>query len=181
MPRHEESLHFHSFLDDSGGGTRLGCLDALLSAIGPDGAWALAGRRLAGFTNDEQTQAGFAENAPWLLEDRMREAGAEMESGPAWQPFAVVDNNVVTGQNPASSGEVAQRTVEALAARARWIHVVPFEGAWTFKHERGKPEGRFRTQREAIEAAKEHDRTHGDWELVIHGRTGRIRDAVAIH
>ena len=181
MPRHEESLHFHSFLDDSGGGTRLGCLDALLSAIGPDGAWALAGRRLAGFTNDEQTQAGFAENAPWLLEDRMREAGAEMESGPAWQPFAVVDNNVVTGQNPASSGEVAQRTVEALAARARWIHVVPFEGAWTFKHERGKPEGRFRTQRQAIEAAKEHGRTHGDWELVIHGRTGRIRDAVAIH
>ena len=154
---------------------------ALLSAIEPDGAWALAGRRLAGFTNDEETQAGLAENAPWLLEDRMREAGGEMESGPAWQPFAVVDNNVVTGQNPASSGEVAQRTVEALAARARWIHVVPFEGAWTFKHERGKPEGKFRTQRQAIEAAKEHGRRHGDWELGIHGRTGRIRDAVAIH
>jgi putative intracellular protease/amidase len=154
---------------------------ALLSALEPDGAWALAGRRLAGFTNDEETQAGLAENAPWLLEDRMREAGGEMESGPAWQPFAVVDKNVVTGQNPASSGEVAQRTVEALAARARWIHVVPFEGAWTFKHEHGKPEGRFRTQTQAIEAAKEHGRTHGDWELVIHGRTGRIRDAVAIH
>jgi hypothetical protein len=41
--------------------------------------------------------------------------------------------------------------------------------------------GRFRTQRQAIEAAKEHARSDGDWELVIHGRSGRIRDAVAIH
>lgn len=56
-------------------------------------------------------------------------------------------------------------------ARARWIHVVPYEGAWTFKHERGEPEGRFRTQKEAIEAAKEHARAHGDWELVIQGAT----------
>jgi putative intracellular protease/amidase len=154
---------------------------ALLSATRPDGSWAFAGRTLAGFTNEEETQAGLADNAPWLLEDRMREAGGEMESGPAWQPFAVVDDNVVTGQNPASSTEVAQKTVEALDARAHWIHVVPYEGAWTFKHEHGEPEGRFRTQREAIEAAKEHGRAHGDWELVIHGRSGRIRDAVGIH
>jgi len=154
---------------------------ALLSATRPDGTWALAGRKLAGFTNDEETQAGLADNAPWLLEDRMREAGGEMQSGPPWQPFSVVDSNVVTGQNPASSSQVALQTVEALDARAHWIHVVPYDGAWTFKHEHGEPEGRFRTQRQAIEAAKEHARAHGDWELVIHGRNGRIRDAVAVH
>ena len=154
---------------------------ALLSARRPDGTWAFAGRRLAGFTNDEETQAGLADKAPWLLEDRMREAGGDMESGPAWQPFSVVDDNVVTGQNPASSSDVAHKTVEALDARAHWVHVVPYDGAWTFKHEHGEPAGRFRTQKEAIEAAKEHGRAHGDWELVIHGRSGRIRDAVGIH
>jgi putative intracellular protease/amidase len=154
---------------------------ALLSATRPDGTWAFAGRRLAAFTNDEETQAGLASTAPWLLESRIREAGGEMDTGPAWQPFSVVDDNVVTGQNPASSSEVAQKTVEALDARAHWLHVVPYEGEWTFKHERGEPEGRFRTQKQAIEAAKEHARAHGDWELVIHGRSGRIRDAVAIH
>jgi putative intracellular protease/amidase len=153
----------------------------LLSAMRPDGTWALAGRRLAGFTNDEESQGGLAEMAPWLLEDRMREAGGELESGPAWQPFSVVDDNVVTGQNPASSSEVAQKTVQALDTRAHWLHVVPHEGGWTFKHEHGEPEGMFRTQKQAIEAAKEHARAHGDWELVIHGRSGRIRDAVAIH
>jgi putative intracellular protease/amidase len=154
---------------------------ALLSAMRPDGTWAFAGRKLAGFTNDEETQAGLADKAPWLLEDRMREAGGELEGGPAWQPFSVVDDNVVTGQNPASSGEVAEKAVEALNARAHWIHVVPYDGAWTFKHEHGEPEGTFRTQKHAIEAAREHGRAHGDWELVIHGRNGRIRDAVAIH
>jgi putative intracellular protease/amidase len=154
---------------------------ALLSATRPDGTWAFAGRRLSGFTNEEETQAGLAERAPWLLEDRLREAGGEMDSGPAWQPFSVVDDNVVTGQNPASSGEVARKTVEALDARAHWVHVVPYEGAWTFKHEHGEPEGRFSTQKQAIQAAKEHAHEHGDWELVIHGRSGRIRDAVAIH
>jgi putative intracellular protease/amidase len=79
----------------------------------------------------------------------------------------------------ASSSEVAHKTVEA-SMRAHWIHVVPYDGAWTFKHERGEPEGRFRTQKQAIEAAKEHARAQGDWELVIHGRSGRIRDAVVI-
>jgi putative intracellular protease/amidase len=154
---------------------------SLLSAVRPDGTWGFAGRRMTGFTNEEERQAGLADQAPWLLEDRMGEAGAQMESGPAWQPFSVVDGNVVTGQNPASSAQVAQQTVEALDARAHWVHVVPYDGAWTFKHEHGAPEGKFRTQKEAIEAAKEHARAHGDWELVIHGRSGRIRDAVAIH
>ena len=153
----------------------------LLSATRADGTWAFAGRRLAGFTNEEETQAGLADNAPWLLEDRMREAGGDMESGPAWSAYAVVDGNVVTGQNPASSVDVAQKTVKGLEARAHWLHVVPYEGGWTFKHEHGEPEGMFRTQKQAIEAAKEHARAHGDWELVIHGRSGRIRDAVAIH
>ena len=77
----------------------------------------------------------------------MREAGGELEGGPAFQPFSVVDDNVVTGQNPASSGEVAQKAVEALNARAHWIHVVPYDGAWTFKHEHGEPEGTFRAQK----------------------------------
>ena len=92
---------------------------ALLSASRPDGTWALAGRRLAGVTNDEETPAGLADKAPWLLEDRMRQAGGELQSGPAWQPFSIVDDNVVTGQNPASSSEVAQKTVDALTTRAR--------------------------------------------------------------
>jgi putative intracellular protease/amidase/uncharacterized protein (DUF2267 family) len=87
---------------------------ALLAAVRDSGAWAFAGRDLSGFTNDEETEAGLADRAPWLLEDRLREAGGSLSTGPAWQPFSVVDGNVVTGQNPASSAEVAQHAVERL-------------------------------------------------------------------
>jgi putative intracellular protease/amidase len=90
---------------------------SLLPAQRADGSWAFAGRQMTGFTNEEEQQAGLADKAPWLLEDRMREAGGELRTGPAWQPFSVVDGNLVTGQNPASSTETAQRVVEMLGSR----------------------------------------------------------------
>jgi uncharacterized protein (DUF2267 family) len=96
---------------------------ALLPAVRDGGAWAFAGRSLAGFTNEEEGQAGLADRAPWLLEDRIREAGGALSTGPAWQSFSVVDGNVVTGQNPASSTEVAQRAVERLDARGKRAEV----------------------------------------------------------
>jgi hypothetical protein len=135
---------------------------------------------MTGFTNEEETQAGLAGVAPWLLENRLRELGGDVETGPAWQPLSVVDGDVVTGQNPASSAEVAEKTVERLDARAHRIHVVPHEGGWTFEHEGGKPEGHYDTQRDAERAAKQHAREHGDWEVVIHDRRGRIRDSDTI-
>jgi putative intracellular protease/amidase len=153
---------------------------ALLSAVRPDGQWAFAGRNIAGFTNDEEAQAGLSERVPWLLEDRLREAGGAVATGPAWRPFSVVDGNVVTGQNPASSREVAEKTVGRVRARAHFIHVVPHQGTWTFKHEHGEPQGTFPTRKAAEQAAMEHARAHGDWEVIIHDRRGRIRDSQAV-
>ena len=150
---------------------------ALLSATRDDGSWAFAGRELSAFTNEEETQGGLADRASWLLEDRIRDAGGTLRTGPAWQPFSVVDGDLVTGQNPASSTEVAEKVVERLDARSHRVHVVPKDGAWTYEHEHGEPEGRFATQREAERAAKEHARAHGDWEVIIHDRRGRIRDS----
>ncbi|SFL01207.1 type 1 glutamine amidotransferase domain-containing protein [Geodermatophilus ruber] len=90
----------------------------LLPAVRPDGTWAFVGRELTAFTNEEEAQAGLADKAPWLLEDRLRAAGARFRSGPAWAPFVVVDGDLVTGQNPASSREAAERVVGLLQARA---------------------------------------------------------------
>lgn len=90
---------------------------ALLSATRADGSWAFAGRTLSGFTNAEERQAGLADKAPWLLEDRLRAAGAELTTGEPWAPLSVVDGNVVTGQNPSSSTEVAEHVVAQLKGR----------------------------------------------------------------
>lgn len=89
---------------------------ALLSATRSNGEWAFAGHTLSGFLNEEEHQAGLAEKAPWLLEDRLRAGGAQMATGDAWAPLSVVDGTVVTGQNPASSGEVAEKVLAALRA-----------------------------------------------------------------
>ncbi|MFC0542574.1 type 1 glutamine amidotransferase domain-containing protein [Kutzneria chonburiensis] len=83
-----------------------------------DGAWLFKGRKLTAFTDEEETQVGLAANAPWLLEERLRGAGAVYSSGPAWGSYVVVDGNLITGQNPASGGEAAEALLKALAERA---------------------------------------------------------------
>jgi len=89
---------------------------AFLVAGDSDG-WLLRGRRMTAFTDEEEQQAGLAAKAPWLLEDRLRAAGAVFESAPAWQSHVVVDGNLITGQNPASGAATAEALLKALAGR----------------------------------------------------------------
>jgi putative intracellular protease/amidase len=80
-----------------------------------DGTWAFANRQLTGFSNEEETQAGFAGNAPWLLEDRLRISGARYIAKPPWTPHAVVDGNLVTGQQNYSAGVTTDAVLKQLA------------------------------------------------------------------
>jgi putative intracellular protease/amidase len=81
-----------------------------------DGRWLFEGRRLTAFLDDEETQAGFADKAPWLLETRLRQQGAKFESAPSWQSHVVVDGNLVTGQNPASAAAAARAVLDQVSA-----------------------------------------------------------------
>lgn len=87
---------------------------ALLAATGPDGGFAFAGYRLTGFTNAEETQAGFADKAKWLLQDRLVALGADFQEGEPWAPFVITDRNLITGQNPASSVPLAAEMLNRL-------------------------------------------------------------------
>ncbi|MFD9904850.1 type 1 glutamine amidotransferase domain-containing protein [Streptomyces sp. NPDC059063] len=87
---------------------------ALLAATKDDGTNAFAGYRLTGFTNAEETQAGLADKAAWLLQDRLVAAGADFVAGEPWASHVVVDRNLVTGQNPASSAAVAAELLKKL-------------------------------------------------------------------
>ncbi|MET9436393.1 type 1 glutamine amidotransferase domain-containing protein [Streptomyces sp. NPDC006551] len=88
---------------------------AFLAATTEDGANAFAGYKAAAFTNDEETQGGLADRAEWLLETRLTEAGVDVQVGEPWAPHVVVDRNLVTGQNPASSAPLAAEVVKRLA------------------------------------------------------------------
>ncbi|MEV0372394.1 type 1 glutamine amidotransferase domain-containing protein [Streptomyces sp. NPDC050636] len=87
---------------------------ALLAAAKADGTNAFAGYRLTGFTNAEEAQAGFADKAKWLLQDRLVELGADFQEGEPWAPNVVVDRSLVTGQNPASAAPLAVEILKTL-------------------------------------------------------------------
>jgi putative intracellular protease/amidase len=73
------------------------------------------GKRVTGFSNSEEAAVGLTDIVPFLLEDRLVELGASYEKTDDWHPLVVVDGQLITGQNPASSAAVAAALVEALA------------------------------------------------------------------
>ncbi|MGI9245930.1 MAG: type 1 glutamine amidotransferase domain-containing protein [Steroidobacteraceae bacterium] len=89
----------------------------LVTARTSDGKPLVQGRRVAGFTNGEERAVGLADVVPFLLESKLRELGGRYESGPDFQPFAIADGNLVTGQNPTSSTKAAELALEAARAR----------------------------------------------------------------
>ena len=87
---------------------------AFLGAKLEDGTPLVSGRKLTSFSNDEE--AGYAQaDVPFNLEDALRAEGAEYASAAVWQAKVVVDDRLMTGQNPASGGPLAKEIVKALA------------------------------------------------------------------
>ncbi|MEU5563335.1 type 1 glutamine amidotransferase domain-containing protein [Micromonospora musae] len=91
-------------------------LAAFLPAGNEDGGWLFRGRRMTSFTDAEEDQVGLAANAAWLLESRLRAAGAVFDSGPAFGSYVVVDGNLITGQNPQSAAAAGEALLKAITA-----------------------------------------------------------------
>lgn len=87
---------------------------ALLSAVDDDGAFAFAGRRLTVFSNDEELGGGTGPNTPWFVQDELAAKGAVIENSTPWSSNVVRDGNLITGQNPQSSEDVAKEVIKAL-------------------------------------------------------------------
>jgi putative intracellular protease/amidase len=87
---------------------------AFLAAKRSDGSFTFSGYRATGFSNAEETQAGLADKAPWLLQDRLVDLGIDYQEGEPWAPKVVVDRNLFTGQNPASSAPLAEAILDKL-------------------------------------------------------------------
>lgn len=85
---------------------------AMLAARRQDGTWPFAGYRMTALSNTEERLNRLAHKAKWLLESRLVSSGAHYERGRVpLRPHIVVDRNLYTGQNPASSAELAHKLV----------------------------------------------------------------------
>ncbi|OMC39073.1 transcriptional regulator [Mycobacterium sp. GA-1841] len=93
---------------------------AILAANRSGGTSPVAGRQMTGFSNNEELLNGFSRKAPWLLEDKLKEAGVDFSKALIpLRPHVVVDGNLYTGQNPQSSEKLAERLVADVKADKR--------------------------------------------------------------
>jgi putative intracellular protease/amidase len=86
---------------------------AFLGVTLDDGTPLVRGRRLTSFSNAEEDGYAIAD-VPFKLEDALRAEGAQHDSAAPWQAKVVVDGRLMTGQNPASGGPLAQAMVAVL-------------------------------------------------------------------
>jgi putative intracellular protease/amidase len=91
---------------------------AFRSARAADGSPLVRGKSVTGFSDTEEAAAGLTEVVPFLVEDMLKENGGKYSKAADWQPHAVTDGNLITGQNPASS----ESTARALLAQLEGAH-----------------------------------------------------------
>ena len=88
---------------------------AFLSAMDSKGNWLFKDRKMTSFSDAEEIEFGTADNAPWLLATTLRKYGANYTCGTKnWGDYVMVDGNLITGQNPASSIPMAKAIIEVL-------------------------------------------------------------------
>ena len=77
------------------------------------------GKKISAFTDSEEAAVGLTEKVPFLLETKLKELGAEIVKTDDFQPHAVADGNIITGQNPPSSADVARLVIENLSRKGK--------------------------------------------------------------
>jgi putative intracellular protease/amidase len=90
---------------------------AVLKNVKINGEYLVKGKKITGFSNSEEAAVGLTDVVPFLLEDILQQNGGIYSKVPDWQPYAVEDGLLITGQNPASSKLVAEKLLEQLNAK----------------------------------------------------------------
>lgn len=81
-----------------------------------DKPW-IEGRTVTGFSNAEEDIADSLIGKrviPWRIEDAARQRGANFICAAAWQPFAIRDGQLITGQQQYSGSATARLLIESL-------------------------------------------------------------------
>ena len=83
--------------------------------MNPTGSPVVSQRRVTGFSNSEEDAVGLTSIVPFLLEDELKLLGGKYEKGSDWESYVVVDENIITGQNPASSKATAEALLKKIS------------------------------------------------------------------
>lgn len=82
-----------------------------------NGKYLIDGKKVNAFTNEEETAVKLENVVPFLLENKLKERGAQFEKSGLWQPHVTVDGRLITGQNPQSAKGVGEAILSSLKAK----------------------------------------------------------------
>lgn len=88
---------------------------ALRHTKAADGSPLVQDKSVTGFANTEEAAVGLTNVVPFLVEDELKKNGGKYSKTNDWQPYAVNDGNLITGQNPASSEPAAKLLLQQLS------------------------------------------------------------------
>lgn len=73
-----------------------------------NGSYLVAGKKVNGFTNEEEEIVKLTGVVPFLLENKLKERGGIYEKSAPWQQHVTIDQRLITGQNPQSAKAVGE-------------------------------------------------------------------------
>jgi putative intracellular protease/amidase len=74
---------------------------------------------VTGFTDGEEADVGLTKVVPFLVEDELLSLGAIFSKVKNWGVYTAADGQLITGQNPASSGPAAKLLIDTLNKKAK--------------------------------------------------------------
>ena len=72
------------------------------------------GKKVTGFSNTEEAAVELTNVVPFLLEDELKRLGAIYSKKEDWASYVIEDGLLISGQNPASSNDVAKQLLSLL-------------------------------------------------------------------
>ncbi|PMG95117.1 type 1 glutamine amidotransferase domain-containing protein [Vibrio breoganii] len=88
---------------------------ALLPIKLSNGETLLKSKSVTGFTREEEIDFGTINDIPFLLEESLARSAARFNKVQPWQELVIVDERVITGQNPTSASAVGKALVKLLS------------------------------------------------------------------
>ncbi|GEA10621.1 type 1 glutamine amidotransferase domain-containing protein [Alteromonas sp. KUL49] len=102
---------------------------ALVNVLLDNGESLIANKQISGFTNEEELFLipDAKQIFPFLLEDKLREQGAQFNPGMVYLEQVVQDGKLITGQNPWSVWKMAEMVVAELGYEPKVRKLTPEE------------------------------------------------------
>lgn len=88
----------------------------LINAKTGSGEPIVKGMQVTCFTNEEEKIVKKDKLMPFLLESKLKQLGAYFNEAEPWAENVIVDENLITGQNPASAKKLAEAVIKKLKA-----------------------------------------------------------------